>query len=107
MPTRYWLVDDTSIELIDRGQLGVTLVVGGARQAIPPMTLGAWPIAIAGRAVTLQARRNLDVVRYQLVSDDHLVPRRDHVAPASARWSRTSAPRSSDFDGSVSWCHSR
>jgi len=80
MPTRYWLVDDTSIELIDRGHVGVTLVVGSTRQAIPPMTVGSWPVAVAGRAVELQAKRNLDVVRYQLISDDHLVPRRSHAA---------------------------
>ena len=33
-----------------------------------------------GRTVALEAKRNLDVVRYQLVSDDHLVPRRSHAA---------------------------
>ena len=77
MPTRYWLVDDTQIQLRDRGPaLGITLVVDDRAQPIPPRTLGSWPIVIAGRTVSLEARRNLDVVRFQVYSDGHLVPRK-------------------------------
>lgn len=78
MPSRYWLVDEVAVELIDRGPMGVSLVTGDTRQPIPPMTIGAWPVAVAGRTVVLEAKRNLDAVRYQLVSDGHLVPRRSH-----------------------------
>jgi len=81
MPTLYWLVDDTSIELIDRGEtFGVTLVVAGERRAIQPMTLATWLIAIPDRSVVLEAKRNLSGIRYQLVSDHHLVPRRRRPA---------------------------
>jgi hypothetical protein len=79
MRSRYWLVDDTSIELIDRGRAGVTLVASGTRQSIPPMTIGSWPVAVAGRTVVLEAKRNLDVICYQLICDRHLVPRRSHA----------------------------
>jgi hypothetical protein len=95
VPTYHWRVDDAGIELIDRGTLGVTLRVGGQDRPIPPMTLGAWPLGLPGRQVTLVARRNLDVLRYQLETDGHLVPRhRAPVArPASGPPSQPTCPR--------------
>jgi hypothetical protein len=76
MPEITWNVDDARVTLKDFGRLGVTVVVPGhAERPIPPMALGQWPIPFPGRQVELRAIRNLDVVRFQLWSDGHLVPR--------------------------------
>ncbi len=76
MPTIRWSVDDQELELTDRGALGVKLAVPGQPPlAIPPMTLGAWPVPFPERALVLRTVRNLNAVRFQLLSDGHLVPR--------------------------------
>jgi hypothetical protein len=75
VPTRTWLIDNTKVELVDRGVAGITLRAGDFVTKVPPRTIGAWAVAVPGRQVHLEARRNLDVVRFFVFSDDHPVPR--------------------------------
>lgn len=74
MPTRYWAVDDCVISLVDR-RSWITVKVDDRAVPVPAMTLGSWPLPVPDRKVVLEARRNLDAIRYQLYSDGYLVPR--------------------------------